>query len=113
MPQVFGTPELTGSLSFLAWLVLTPSIGPEYGSPPGSATIPGVAAMRWTRDEIARHADRLADRFEDFDPAEAIEVPVAEYLLARAVRERDRSEQEVTKAVGTPGAHIEPRSDLV
>ena len=68
--------------------------------------------MKWTRDEIAKHADQLVDRFEDFDAAEAIEVPVAEYLLARAVRERDRSEQEVTEAVsaalevGTPWSRI-------
>ncbi len=55
--------------------------------------------MKWTREQIAKHADQLADRFEDFDPAKATEVPVAEYLLARAVRERDRSEQEVTEAV--------------
>lgn len=55
--------------------------------------------MKWTRDEIAKHADQLADRFEDFDPAGAMEVPVVEYLLARAVRERDRIEQEVTGAV--------------
>ena len=55
--------------------------------------------MKWTREKIAKHADQLADRFEDFDPAEATEVPVTEYLLARAVRERDRSEQEVTGAV--------------
>ena len=48
--------------------------------------------MKWTRDEIAKYADQLADRFEDFDPAGAMEVPVAEYLLARAARERDRSD---------------------
>ena len=50
-------------------------------------------------DEIAKHAGQLADRFEDFDPAEATEVRVVEYLLARAVRERDKGEQEVTGAV--------------
>ncbi len=55
--------------------------------------------MKWTRDEIAKHADQLADRFEDFDPAEAMEVPVAEYLLARAARERDRREARSHRAV--------------
>ena len=68
--------------------------------------------MKWTREEITEHADQLADRFEDFDPSEAVEVPVAEYLLARAVRERDRSERGLTAAVtaalesGTSWAHI-------
>lgn len=32
--------------------------------------------MKWTRDEIAKHADRLADRFEDFDPAETMSTGV-------------------------------------
>lgn len=54
--------------------------------------------MKWTREKIAKQADQLADRFDGFDPAEATEVPVTEYLLARAVRERDRSEQEVTES---------------
>lgn len=55
--------------------------------------------MKRTREEIAKHADQLADRFEDFDPAEALGIPATEYLLARAVRERARSEREVTAAV--------------
>ncbi|MDE0495488.1 MAG: hypothetical protein OXH54_16215 [Acidimicrobiaceae bacterium] len=55
--------------------------------------------MKQAREEIAMQADQFADRFEDFDPAEATEVPVAEYLLARAARESDRSERELTAAV--------------
>ncbi len=45
--------------------------------------------MKWTREEILKDAEELAGRFEAFDPAEAQEVPAAEYLLARAARGRD------------------------
>lgn len=55
--------------------------------------------MKRTRAEIAKHAVEIADRFEGFDPAEAIEVPVVEYLLARAALERHRSESELTATV--------------
>jgi hypothetical protein len=49
--------------------------------------------------EILDHADELAKRFEDYDPAEADQVPVEEYLLRRAALTRARSEREVVDAV--------------
>ena len=55
--------------------------------------------MKWTYEEILDRSDELADRFEAFDPDAAEEVPVAEYLLARAVRQRAR-------VVATPGAEL-------
>ncbi len=50
-------------------------------------------------DEILERSDELAARFEAFDLDAAEEVPVAEYLLARAVRQRARSERHVVEAV--------------
>ena len=47
------------------------------------------------------HADELAKRFEDFDPDHAKEIPVAEYVLQRAVVARARSEQQLLDAVVT------------
>ena len=58
-------------------------------------------AMQWTLQEIIDHADELADRFEAFDPAEAEEIPVAEYLLQRAVRARVRSQAQFVEALTT------------
>jgi hypothetical protein len=49
--------------------------------------------------EILDHAEELAKRFEDYDPAEGDQVPVEEYLLRRAVLTRARSEHEVVDAV--------------
>ncbi len=49
--------------------------------------------------EILEHADEIAQRFEDFDPERATEVPVEEYLLQRAALARARSEQQVIDAV--------------
>ena len=43
--------------------------------------------MKWTCEEILDHAEELADRFEAFDPAQAQEVPAAEYLLVRAAQD--------------------------
>jgi hypothetical protein len=45
--------------------------------------------------EILDHADELAKRFDDFDPDQAKEIPVEEYLLQRAVVARARSEQQL------------------
>ncbi len=45
--------------------------------------------------DILDHADELAKRFEDFDPDQAQEIPVEEYLLQRAVVARARSEQQL------------------
>ncbi len=49
--------------------------------------------------EILEHADEIAQVFEDFDPSQATEVPVEEYLLQRAARARAASEQQVIDAV--------------
>ena len=43
--------------------------------------------MPRTLQEIISHADELADRFENIDPSDGVEQPVAEYLLQRAVRD--------------------------
>ena len=45
--------------------------------------------------DILDHAEELAKRFEDFDPDQAREIPVEEYLLQRAVVARARSEQQL------------------
>lgn len=49
--------------------------------------------------DILDHADELAKRFEDFNPADAHDVPVEQYVLQRAVVERARSEQHLIDAV--------------
>ena len=49
--------------------------------------------------EILDHADEFAQRFEDFDPEMANEIPVEEYLLERAVVARARSERQIIEAV--------------
>ena len=49
--------------------------------------------------EILDHADELAERFENYEPNDADERPVEEYLLERAVLNRARSEREVVDAV--------------
>ncbi len=49
--------------------------------------------------EILDHADELANRFEDYEPAGVDERPVEEYLLKRAALARARSERQVVEAV--------------
>jgi hypothetical protein len=49
--------------------------------------------------EILDHADELAKRFEEFEPASAEELPVEEVLLKRAAVARARSERQVLDAV--------------
>lgn len=49
--------------------------------------------------DILDHADELAQRFENLDPEQAVEVPVEEYLLRRAVVARARTEHQVLGAV--------------
>ena len=62
--------------------------------------------------EILDQADRLAERFEDYQPAVGDERPVEEYLLGRAVLARVRSERQIVEAVaaarpaGVPWARI-------
>ncbi len=51
--------------------------------------------------EILDHADELATRFEQLDPAAATDVDVPEYLLRRAVIARARSERQIAEAVIT------------
>lgn len=53
-----------------------------------------MRAVPWTIQEILDNADELADRFEALDPSQLEEVPVAECLLARAARQRTRSEEQ-------------------
>ena len=55
--------------------------------------------MPRTLQEIISHADELADRFENIDPSDGVEQPVAEYLLQRAVRALAASERQVVDAV--------------
>ena len=49
--------------------------------------------------EILDHADELAERFENYEPADGDERPVEEYLLERAAFDRARSERQVIDAV--------------
>jgi hypothetical protein len=49
--------------------------------------------------DILDHADELAKRFEGFDPDQASEIPVEEYLLQRAVVARARCEQQLIDSV--------------
>ena len=56
--------------------------------------------MSWTIREILDGTDELADRFEALDASQLEEVPVAECLLARAARQRERSENRFLDALG-------------
>lgn len=49
--------------------------------------------------EILDHADELAERFENYEPADGDERPVEEYMLGRAALDRARSERQVIGAV--------------
>jgi len=49
--------------------------------------------------EILDHADELAERFEEYEPSEADERSVEEYLLRRAALNRARSEREIVDAI--------------
>ncbi len=57
-------------------------------------------AARRSVEEILSQADELAAWFEGLDRSDLEEVPVAEYLLERAVRARTLCEREVAQAVG-------------
>ena len=57
--------------------------------------------MSRTLQQILDNADELADRFEAFDPSEAVEVPVAEYLLHRAVRAHPNDQARLIEALAT------------
>ena len=68
--------------------------------------------MPRTIQEILDHADELAKKFEDSDPADGIERPVSELLLRRAALARVRAERQIVEAVeaaradGVPWAKI-------
>jgi hypothetical protein len=49
--------------------------------------------------EILDHADQLAARFEDYEPADGDERSVEQYMLERAALDRARSERQVVEAV--------------
>jgi hypothetical protein len=49
--------------------------------------------------EILDHADELARRFEEYEPDEADERSVEEYLLGRAALARARSERQIVDAI--------------
>lgn len=49
--------------------------------------------------DILDHADELVRRFEEYEPDEADERPVEEYLLERAALSRARSERQIVDAV--------------
>ena len=73
---------------------LTMLLGPDR-----SAQFPQVIPMPRSIQDILDHADQLAERFENFDPDEAVGVAVEEYLLQRAVVARARTEQQLLEAV--------------
>ena len=62
--------------------------------------------------EILDHADVLAQRFEDYEPAEGDERPVEEYLLHRAALARARSERQMLDAVAAARAAGIPWSKI-
>ena len=49
--------------------------------------------------DILDHAEDLSQRFENFDPEQAVDVPVEEYVLQRAVVARARGEQQLVEAI--------------
>lgn len=49
--------------------------------------------------DILDHADRLAARFENYDPEPGDERPVEEFLLERAALARARRERQVVDAI--------------
>lgn len=55
--------------------------------------------MPRTIQEILDHADDLAKRFEDYEPVDGHERPVAEYLLQRAALASARAERQILEAV--------------
>jgi hypothetical protein len=63
-----------------------------------------VINMPRTIQEILDHADDLARRFEDFDPAGAEQRPVAEVLLQRAALARAYTERQIVEAVAAARA---------
>ena len=58
-----------------------------------------MSTARRSVEEILSQADELAVWFENLDPSEVEEVPVAEYLLERAARTRALCEREIADAV--------------
>ena len=54
--------------------------------------------------EILDHADKLAQRFEDYEPDPGDERPVEEYLLERAALAQARGERQIVEAVAAARA---------
>jgi hypothetical protein len=54
--------------------------------------------------DILDHADELAQRFENLEPDQAIEIPVEEYQLQRAVVARAHTEHQLLDAVSNARA---------
>jgi hypothetical protein len=65
----------------------------------GPSEVLEVIHMPRSIQEILEHAEELARQFEDFDPEDASEILVEEYVLQRAVVARARSERYLIEAV--------------
>jgi hypothetical protein len=66
----------------------------------GPREVPQVMTMPRTVEEILRHADELAARFESYEPDPAHELdPAAVALLREAVQERSDAERHLVEAV--------------
>ncbi len=62
--------------------------------------------------DILDHGDDLARRFEEYEPDEADERPVEEYLLERAAVDRARSERQIVDAIARARASGIPWSTI-
>ena len=58
-----------------------------------------MSTARRSVEEVLSQADELAEWFENVDPSELEEAPVAEYLLKRAARNRALCERDIADAV--------------
>ena len=54
--------------------------------------------------DIIEHADELAQQFEDYEPSDADEILVEEYMLRRAALARARCEGQTVEAVAAARA---------
>ena len=63
------------------------------------AQLSEVSAMPRSIQDILEHAEELAQQFEDYEPSDADEVLVEEYMLRRAALARARCEGQTVEAV--------------
>jgi hypothetical protein len=77
------------------------TLSARHGRPP---QVPKVIAMPRTLQEILEHADELAERFENHEPAEGDRMTDAELALSRAVIASARSDKAVADAVAAARA---------